>query len=173
MICEKCSRIPFQDPGRCWMFQHHSTYAELDKSARNGCEICVLFRRVLLEYYADHLSSSVEEAENFHRQLDQDAEEEEGRADKTPCSGREFSSNTQEEQQQDQEAGRYTFFVEFVDAEIDDEHIPLDKGLQRLTFIRRQHEEGAIPLGDVYPFVQISSLQGNHVHFSIETILNA
>lgn len=78
MICCRCLALPVQDPSFNGSVQHYSTFTELDESVQNGCQICALFRRVLLEYYAHGLSSSVEEAEHYQRQLDQEPERRDG-----------------------------------------------------------------------------------------------
>jgi hypothetical protein len=74
MTCGRCSALLVQDPSFSGSIPHYSTFTELDKSVQNGCRICALFTRMLLEYYAHGLSSSVEEAEHYQRQLDQEPE---------------------------------------------------------------------------------------------------
>jgi len=69
-----CSALPMTMSNRRSRVRHHSTFAELEISVQNGCQVCALLRIVILEYYAYGRTCSVEEAGLYHRQLDQHPE---------------------------------------------------------------------------------------------------
>ena len=150
MICSRCSALPVQDPSFNDSVQHYSTFTELDESVQNGCQICALFRSVLLEYYAHGLSSSVEEAEHYQRQLDQEPERRDG------------ENLDPQEKQPDQDPGPTAFFTEFYNLEIDSNFAPHSRGLQGILYLRKRPGEDSVPVNDIYPFVEVSSLPSRH-----------
>jgi len=147
MICSRCSAIPVQNPSCSWSVQHYSTFTELDKSVQNGCQVCALFKRVLLEYYAHGLSYSVEEAEHYQRQLDQESKRRDGEY-----------FDPEEKEQRDLDAERTVFFTEAVHLELASSFAPHSQGLQGLLYLRKRRGEDSIPVNDIYPFVEVLSL---------------
>lgn len=150
MVCSKCSTLPFTNSGRRWRVQHHSTFAELGKSIQNGCQVCALFRTVLLEYYAHGLSRSVEEAEKYHRQLDQCPE----------GSGHEHF-DSEESARKGQGLRRFAFFVEAVLSEATSYSDSSFQGLRGLLYLR-VIPEIPDPVDEIYPFIEVSSLPGTY-----------
>ncbi|KAK4182103.1 heterokaryon incompatibility protein-domain-containing protein [Podospora australis] len=78
MICNVCLTITLLladegDDGNWhedhWIY-HHNSFADLDKSAHDGCEMCKLFKLVLLEKHAHELACSIEEAVEAQRLID-------------------------------------------------------------------------------------------------------
>ena len=152
MFCSRCSALLVQDLSCSWSVQHHSTFTELDTSAQNGCQTCVSFKRVLLEYYAHGLTCSVEEAEHQQRQLDQEPKRRDGEY-----------LDLDEKYQRDHDAGRTAFFIEAVPLDIASNFAPCSQGLQGLVYLRRGAGENSIPVNGIYPFVEVSSLPGMHI----------
>jgi len=150
MICSKCLALPVQDPSFNSSVQHYSTFTELDESVQNGCQICALFRRVLLEYYAHGLSSSVEEAEHYQRQLDQETERRDG------------ENLDPQEKQPDLDPRPTAFFTKFYHLEIDGNFALHSRGLQGILYLRKHPGEDSDPVNYIYPFVKVSSLPSRH-----------
>jgi len=125
----------------------------MDKSVQNGCQICALFKGVLLQYYAHGLTYSVVEAENYQRQLDQEPE----RRDSEYL-------DPEEEDQRDQDAGRTAFYVEAVHSDIDSNFAPYSRGLQGLLYLRKCPGEDSSPVNDIWPFLEVLSLPSMHIH---------
>ena len=152
MICSICSALPLKDPSCSWSVPHYSTFRELDESVQNGCQICVLFRRVLLEYYAHGLSCSVEEAEHYQRQLDREPKRRDAEY-----------LDPEEEDQRDRHEERAAFFAEVVPSDIDSNFAPYSRGLQGLLYLRKCPGEDSLPVKEIYPFVEVSSLSSMHI----------
>ncbi|KAK3361896.1 hypothetical protein B0T24DRAFT_670852 [Lasiosphaeria ovina] len=78
MICALCSKHilkagnqgTHQDPRTLDGNSHHHTFADLEQSARDGCDMCILFKQAVVEQYAHKLGCTQEEAANHHRDLD-------------------------------------------------------------------------------------------------------
>ncbi|KAK3342020.1 heterokaryon incompatibility protein-domain-containing protein [Lasiosphaeria hispida] len=89
MVCKKCAALPEAfgygfdgnlDGGRLdpdpsalkshRQVRHHTTYADLDNSARSGCTVCMLFKKALLKAYVQGLHVSVKEVKRLHRRCD-------------------------------------------------------------------------------------------------------
>jgi len=151
MICRSCLALPVQDPSFDGSVQHYSTFTELNESVQNGCQVCALFRIALLEYYAHGLSSSVEEAEHYQRQLDQEPERRDG------------ENLDPQEDQPDQDPRPTAFFTKFYRLEIDSNFAPHSRGLQGILYLRKRPGEGSVPANEIYPFVEVSSLPGRHI----------
>jgi hypothetical protein len=151
MVCSRCSALPITNPKRRWKVQHYSTFAELDKSVRNGCQVCALLRTVLLEYYAHGLSSSVEEAECYHRQLDQHPESRDNE-----------HSDSEESVRRSQDSRRFPFFVKDVSYETASDSEQQFEGLRGLLYLR-VGAEAFDPVDHIYPFIQVSSLPGKYI----------
>lgn len=144
MICKKCSQIPFCNPAWRDQSEHHLTFEALDGSAKSGCQVCALFRKVLLEYYADHNSCSIEEAELGQRRLDCDASFEDEAV--AGLSSTEITS-----------AG-----CPFVVVPVSQPIIratPQSEGVHRVLYIRTRGRHFH-PIDEVFPFLEISSGQG-------------
>jgi hypothetical protein len=151
MICDVCSSLPLTNPADRWCVQHYSTFAELTKSAQNGCEICALLRTVLLDYYAQGLCGSVEEAESYHRQLDQNLERK-----INECFDSEENAPT---------CHRSDYSAFFVEAVLEKESEPRHQGLRGLLYLRLS-DESLDPMNGIYPFIQVSSPPGMHIPYS-------
>ena len=142
MVCDKCTRIPFILPEGHVRTEHHSSFTELDSSAKSGCSICVLFRIVLLEYDAHNFSCSIEEAESYHRLTDQTSQlckGEQGRSTKAP-----------------------RFYVEPVYMSFS-ENTESWEGLRGFLFMRqdpRYTDNACLPSKNVIPLVKVLSLSG-------------
>ena len=164
MLCEKCSAIPFHNLESTRDTRHHGTFAELDQSAQNGCKLCHLFRKVTLEYYANFVFQSIEKAEAFHRSLDESAGKIEQLDDITMAE--QYDNESRGNSEDSEEDTTTAFFVEAVALDIDSDFAPLERGLQRLLYIRRpdiedeQEHEWAVPLKEVYPILNIACSPG-------------
>jgi hypothetical protein len=152
MICNRCSAIPIQDPSHTWSVQHYSTFTELHNSVQNGCNICALFRRVLLEYYAHGLSSSIEEAEHHQRQLDQESMRGDGEY-----------LNLEERDQREQDTRPTAFFIKAIGVVLDSSFAPCSYGLRGLLYLRECPGEDSTPVNGIWPFVEVSSLPSMHI----------
>lgn len=136
--------------------EHCSNYAELARSANAGCELCALFRIVLLEYYAHSLCKTTAEAESYHRARD----EAEIRA-KDPAADAN-SNNISDSTDDIIEAEPTSFVVRPVNYDIILQTGRESLGLQGILYVRR-HSKYQLPLKDVWPFLSISSLSGTLV----------
>ena len=150
MICSRCSALPIQDPSFNGSVQHCPTFTELDKSVQNGCHICKLFKRVLLEYYTHGLSSSVKEVEYYQRQLDQEPER------------RDDENLNPQEKKPEQDLRPTAFFVKFCHLEIDSNFAPYDRGLRGILYLRKHPGEDSFPVNHIYPFLEVSSLPSRY-----------
>jgi len=161
--CSYCERLPFTELE--WESQHYSTFTQLDGSAKNGCEICGIFRTVVLEYYARHRSCSIEEAEAYHRQLDREDAEIRSQAGNSHSSR---DVDLSDDGQSDQSSEATSFFAESVSLDTDAEFAPLSTGVYRIIYTRRVEssiDTMAIPVDDLYPFVDVSSRLGKYAAF--------
>lgn len=148
MTCIKCSALPVQDPSFDGSIQHYSTFAELSDSVQNGCQICELFMKALLEYSAHQLSSSIQEAEIYQRQLDQELE-----------SNIDDNHDLQGEQG-DRDRESTAFFTEFRHLPIDSNFATHSGGLHGILYVRKYcnySEEEDDVVDALYPFVEVSS----------------
>ena len=158
--CLYCESLPFTELE--WESEHYSTFTQLDDSAKNGCEICGIFRAVVLEYYACHRSGSIEEAEAYHRQLDREDAEIRSQAGSSHSSR---DVDLSDDGQSDQSSEVTSFFAESVSLDTDAEFAPLSTGVYRIIYTRRAEGSMAIPVDELYPFVDVSSQLGKYGAF--------
>ena len=146
MICSRCSALPFhqQDWDSDRGVRHHPTFAELDELVQNGCKVCTLFRTVLFEYYARGLFSSIEEAANYHRQLDE---------------SRETETNERTDPDESALQGECGFWVKAVVSDTVSDSTPKSHGIRGFLYLR-YHEGELDPIDRIYPFVEVTSLPG-------------
>jgi hypothetical protein len=137
ILCSLCASLTFWKSK--WKSNHYSTYAELYESAKNGCRLCCLLKTTQLVAYAQHLSSSIEQAERHHLRLDRSSGSERSRSYST-------------------EPG---FVIETLNVDVDSSFAPVSSGLHRIIFLRYPPGQG-VP--DMYPYVEVSSLPGVYVY---------
>jgi hypothetical protein len=107
---------------------------------------------VVLEYYAHGLYSSIEEAEHYQRQVDQESMRGDGEY-----------LNLEERDQQDQDTRPTGFFIEAIGVAIDSSFAPCSYGLRGLLYLREYLGEDSTPVNGIYPFVEVSSLPSMHI----------
>ena len=135
-LCLYCKKIELQNPSEEWVIKHHTSYSDLANSAGEGCKLCRLFKTLMLEQYSIALACSLDEAEGFHLQVDNE-DRSEG-------------------------AERRHFFVEPHHEELDTTSAPFEEGLKSLLFLRRT-EEDTDPLKEVCPQVSVCVSSGSYV----------
>lgn len=160
MICTKCSSLSqaLKNPTWNYSIEHYSSFVELDYSAKTGCKLCKLFRTVLLEYYSHSFCKTIEEAESYHRSLDSEADWEDcPEADPSLTSDSDSTSDIREPEPT-------SFFVEPAVQDIDWDSVKLwhrrKLGLHGIRYVRKTLGEDSLPLGKVYPFLDLISLPG-------------
>ncbi|KAF4436028.1 HET-domain-containing protein [Fusarium austroafricanum] len=150
--CDKCSALPFYDPGWSDRAQHYRSFWELDLSAKNGCQLCALLRTAVLEFNAWHLSCSIIEAEQYQQQLDKEPTTHGG-------DGNSDYHNSTEEVSRGRIFDDSGFFVEPV-RRCRSDCSPQVEGLHRIMYLRFHHDEED-PIDEVYPFIEVSSRPAN------------
>lgn len=135
MLCFLCRKIQIKSTESYWSLQHHLTFGDLTESADGGCELCVLLRATLLNYYAERLGGSASTAENLHRELD------------TADIGQ-------------AETDRRVFYVELRTIDVDERFAPCATGAYGLAFLRKIPGDDYNPVEDVWPFVEFSAQSG-------------
>ncbi|KAF4948633.1 hypothetical protein FGADI_9537 [Fusarium gaditjirri] len=150
-ICDKCSALPFYDPGWSDRAQHYGSFGELDLSAKNGCQLCAMLRTAVIEFHAWQLSCSVIEAEQYQQQLDKEptTHGDDGNPD---------YHNSTERVPRGRIFDDSGFYVEPV-RRCRSDCSPQVEGLHRIMYLRFHHHEED-PIDDVYPFIEVSSRPG-------------
>jgi len=159
MVCRACSALPLAISTHRQNVQHHPTYEELNKSAQSGCQICALLRTILLEYYAHGLSRSVEEAEHYHQQLDQ----------QHMSSDNDEHSDSEESTRRGQHT-RSVFFLEAVLSTSSNSE-PQLQGVRGLLYLRVD-AGSPDPIDEIYPFVEVSSLPGTYIQPKLSNFMS-
>jgi hypothetical protein len=131
MLCFLCRKVQIKSTVSEWSLQHHLTFGDLTEAADGGCELCRLFRATILHYYAEKHGVSLDAAEDFHLELDDDGV---GEA----------------------EADRQVFYVQLKTIDIDERFGPCATGAYGLIYVRHPPGDDYMPVGDVYPFVEFS-----------------
>jgi hypothetical protein len=190
MLCEKCATLPIHGPGHNWTVPHYSTYIELDESSKSGCNVCTLFKTVTLDYYADSLSCTIDEADRHHRSLDRllpranisevkntllkdfqkghvGSKSTEGVDDGEDKYDEDDEDKGENDNSGDEENVRgpvEAFFVRAGSVRIDSDFAGPAEGLHSLQYIRRERID-SFGFNKVCPTVQISHL-GNGVYMN-------
>lgn len=134
MLCSLCSKFCNRVRQGHRESRHHSSYNALKSSATEGCELCDLFRTVVLDYYANEASWPIEKVERYHLSIDN------------------MDIKTKESR-------KSSFFATICSVAVDRRFVPLDEGIRGILFTRQTGING-IALREVFPFVEVCSSSG-------------